>query len=78
MAIDQFFSQPLPQNPAFGIYRDKLGPSDSANPAKLKNNRESNKAKDESFLSTLRRISQNAERSNKSASIERNRIIRKS
>jgi flagellar hook-length control protein FliK/flagellar hook-basal body complex protein FliE len=71
MATDQLFSMLLPQNPTSGIYRGKLGPSDSAHPAKLKTNRESYKAEGESFLSTLKRVSQNADRTKKSACIDR-------
>jgi len=71
MAFDQVFSQLLPQNQSPGVYSDKPGSSGAAHPDKLKMNRESNGADGESFLSTLKRVTQNADRSNKSARIVR-------
>lgn len=62
MATDVFFSQPVSQNPTSGIYNDKTGPPGSANLTKIKAQSDPNKTDSETFLSTLRKVSQNRNR----------------
>jgi flagellar hook-length control protein FliK len=71
MANGLSFSPPVPQNPVSGIYKDKIGPSDSAQSTKIKTTRGPNKVEGESFLSTLRSVSQNFHRNQKLPNINR-------
>ncbi len=71
MATDLFFSPPVPQNPVSGIYKNKIGPSDSVHSTKIKSTRERNKAEGESFFAALRSVSQNSHRTKKLPNINR-------
>jgi flagellar hook-length control protein FliK len=71
MATDLLFSPSVPQNPVSGIYKDKIGASDSVHSTKIKTARESNKVEGESFLSTLRSVSKNFHRNQKLPNINR-------
>ena len=70
MATDVFFSRPAPQNPVSGIYKTKIGPSDSAHATKIKTTGGPNKVEGESFLSTLRSVSRNSHRTKKLPNIK--------